>query len=110
MISKSLKESDTCSVCKNIPMRVDEKMGIEKYRSMLIKISGFGKYYRGEEYQLSEYKILKCPECEIYYEDAHHYYSDPESTMGLARDEDDWFILTRLDEKTAEKLLNDLNT
>ena len=67
-----------CSTCKEIPERVDGDEKIEKFRKILDKVEGKGKYYRGEEYQLSTFSLLKCPECGIYYEDGHHFYSDPD--------------------------------
>ena len=73
-----------------------------QFRCQLKQLEGSGHYYRGEEYQLSVFEILQCPECGTYYEDTHHYYSDPESIMGLARDEDDWYTLARLSTEKAE--------
>ncbi|MBK8395682.1 MAG: hypothetical protein IPL26_10640 [Leptospiraceae bacterium] len=55
--------------------------------------------------QLSKYRLLQCPQCKQYFEDGHHFYSDPESTMGLGRDEDEWFRLTRLSQTKVSKTL-----
>ncbi len=96
--------SNTCSICNKMPERVEGDKKIAKFRKKLEKL-GDGRYYRGEEMQLSTFNLLKCSECNTYYEDGHHYYSDPESTMGLGRDEDDWYTLIRLSETAAQKLL-----
>lgn len=44
----------------------------------------------------------------LYYEDTHHYYSDPESIMGMDRDEDDWYTLARLSEEMAATRLKQI--
>jgi len=98
----------TCEICKKIPERVDGANKINKFRNLLVKIEGSGRYYRGESLQLSTFSLLKCPECGTYYEDGHHYYSDPESTMGLGRDEDDWYCLERLNDEWKETLKSKL--
>jgi len=101
--------SNSCSKCKEIPESVDGIRKINKFKKLLTEVGGTGRYYRGEEMQLSMFDLLKCPECGTYYENGHHYYSDPESTMGLGRDEDEWFILRRLSVEAAQKLLKKLN-
>jgi len=97
-----------CRICKTIPDNVGQAADIDTHRQKLTKIAGQGHYYRGEEYQLSKFSLRQCPECDTYYEDAHHYYSDPQSTMGLARDEDDWVLLTRLRAEQASERLQQL--
>ena len=97
-----------CKICNKIPERVDGEKDINKFRKFLVKVEGSGRYYRGESMQLSTFCLLQCSECKIYYEDGHHYYSDPESTMGLGRDEEDWYMLRRIDKEEAEKLKSKL--
>ena len=103
---KNKLKSD-CSICKDISILVKDRKIILEFAKSLNKV-GTGRYYRGEEYQLSEFKLLQCTECQIYFGDAHHYYSDPQSTMGMARDEHDWFNLHRLSEDTAATGLSQL--
>jgi uncharacterized C2H2 Zn-finger protein len=91
---------------RKIPDRVDEDSKINKFRKLLVPEGKNGSYYRGESLQLTTFQLLKCPECETFYEDAHYYYSDPESTMGLGRDEDDWYVLKRLTKKEADVLIS----
>ena len=98
-----------CSICKDISERVSDEAEIANYRKKLKEIAGQGRYYRGETYQLSVFRLLQCPQCDTYYEDGHHFYSDPESTMGLGRDEDDWYLLIKLSESKANERLKQLD-
>lgn len=104
--SKRTMAKKDCSICNQIPERVEEDSKIIKFRKLLIHTRKEGSYYRGESLQLTTFQLLKCPECGTWYEDAHYYYSDPESTMGLGRDEDDWYVLKRLTNEEANELLN----
>lgn len=99
--------SKNCTKCGSIPDFVEKDF--RKYLLKLSKVKGSGRYYRGEEYQLTTFVLYKCSECNVFFEYAHHYYSDPESTMGLARDEDDWYVLRRINNKRKEELLEKLN-
>ena len=94
-----------CPNCNFIKATITEPRAIERCRSRLKPVPGQGRYYRGEEYQLSLFRLWQCPECSDHFEDAHHFYSDPQSTMGLARDEEEWFNFSRLTpEELAERL------
>jgi len=92
------------SLSSHLPNQAEQ---IERFKNKLTSLPGNSSYYRGSG-QLTEFKLLQCPICSTYFEDAHYYYSDPESTMGLGRDEDDWFVLDRLSEEVAQKRLRQL--
>jgi hypothetical protein len=102
--------NNNCSNCGEIPDTVEKTEDIAKYRKKLHSVKGAGHYYRGESLQLSNYKLLQCPSCSTYFEDGHHFYSDPESTMVLGRDEDEWFRLIRLSPDLEKKRLAELKS
>jgi ribosomal protein L37AE/L43A len=110
MGNKKKEEKHDCPHCGDIPeyKLEDDLKGLPKHLSLLKALKGNGRYYRGETLQLTTYQLYQCEKCEVYYEYGHHYYSDPESTMGLYREEDDWWVLKRLDEENAEKRLKGL--
>lgn len=96
-----------CPTCGDIPDSLsghlpDPAEQIEHFKKKLTPLPGKSSYYRGSG-QLTEFQLMQCPTCSTYFEDAHYYYSDPESTMGLCRDEDDWFVLERLGAELAQK-------
>ncbi len=95
-----------CKTCEMIPDRVEEDSKISKFRKLLVPEGKKGRYYRGESLQLTTFQLLKCTECGTFFEDAHYYYSDPKSTMGLDRDEDDWYVLKRLTKKETDDLVS----
>ncbi|HNT78530.1 MAG TPA: hypothetical protein PKH77_26260 [Anaerolineae bacterium] len=97
-----------CPQCQHTPRYMKNEREIARLKQRLTAIAGEGHYYRGEECQLSEFRLLQCPDCGVYYEDGHHYYSDPESTMGLARDEEDWYAMEKLDADAAAERLRQL--
>lgn len=98
MSSQSTLES--CRICQNIPDYSEDSKRLQ-FTPKLKRLKGRGEYYRGEEYQLSVFTLLQCPQCGTYYEETHHYYSDPQSIMGMVRDEDDWYALERLSDEMA---------
>ena len=97
--------SKKCPNCSSIPDHEEEPKSIDRHRNKLKRIGGGGRYYRGDSLQLSTFNLYICPECGDFFEDGHHFWSDPESTMGLYREEEDWFVLKRLDRETAIELL-----
>jgi hypothetical protein len=101
-------QAEICPICKNIPERVEISKEIAQFKAQLIALEGCGEYYRGS--QLSTFNLLQCPHCKSYYEDSHHFYSDPESIMGLAREEDDWYVLTRLSQEIAQKRIRQVSS
>ncbi|MEA5417993.1 hypothetical protein VB712_02080 [Spirulina sp. CCNP1310] len=102
-----------CPTCGEIPDSLSGHLPnsaeqLKICKTKLTLLPGDGHYYRGESGQLTEFKLMQCPTCSTYFEDAHHYYSDPQSTMGLRRDEDDWLALERLSEEMAQTRLRQL--
>ncbi|TVQ60085.1 MAG: hypothetical protein EA366_03930 [Spirulina sp. DLM2.Bin59] len=102
----------TCPTCGDIPNYLPgySSKGMQRikgFRKRLKAIPGANTYYRNSG-NLTRFKLRRCPTCGTYFEDAHHYYSDPQSTMGLGRDEDDWYALERLSAEVAEKRLRQL--
>ncbi len=104
-MKKNIPATSVCHKCKSTSRYVQNETEIARLKQRLNAIAGEGHYYRGEDCQLSEFRLFQCPDCGTYYEDGHYYYSDPESTMGLARDEEDWYAMYKLDaEEAAERL------
>lgn len=99
-----------CTVCGDIPemLTIRSESHLAQCLAPLTRLEGEGRYYRGSEMQLSTFRLVKCPACTTYFELTHSYYSDPESTMGLYRDEDDWYELHRLGPESALERLGDL--
>jgi len=80
-----------------------------KFLNKLEKLDGRGRYYRGAECQLTTFLLYSCPKCKKVYEYGHFYYSDPESTMGLGRDEDEWDSITKLNREKIKERKEQLN-
>ena len=97
-----------CNNCKDIPPLEEKLNKMKLYRKKLTQL-GSGRYYRGQDLQLSTFTLWQCADCKTYFEDSHHYYSDPESTMGLGRDESDWYNFRRLKADKAKILLEKIN-
>ncbi len=101
-----------CPTCGKIPDYLSghtakNEQQIQRFKKKLTPLPGASTYYR-ESGNLTRFKLMQCPTCGTYFEDAHHYYSDPQSTMGLGRDEDDWLALERLSEELAQTRLRQL--
>ena len=107
---KGKTSSHDCPCCDKLPEYLKEEKPKEMVELLngLIAVEGKGSYYRGESLQLTTFRLYQCPECQTYYEYGHHFWSDPQSTMGLYREEDDWWVFKRLEGKWIEKRLKDL--
>lgn len=102
-------DPDPCKICHKIPANISRNdKAIARAQKKLTPIPGGGVYYRGESCQLTRFQLFRCPSCDTHYEYVHYFYSDPESTMGLGRDEDDWYVLSRLDSETMATRLRQL--
>lgn len=103
-----MPEKITCENCASIADYERNEKLIPGHLKKLTKLKGRGNFYRGEEYQRSDYWLHQCPECKGYFQHVHDFYSDPKSTMGLGRDEDDWWYLGRMNENEAKERLEGL--
>jgi len=97
----------TCATCGSLPPSTLSQPEITRGKDRLRLLARNGRYYRRSG-DLTEFDLHQCPLCGAFFECAHHHYSDPESTMGMGRDESDWYELERLGRKQAIERLKDL--
>lgn len=86
-----MQNNKSCTICINRPSEKEHYDSLNYFTDKLTPISPKGRYYRGEDSQLTEFIISKCPECGAIYDIRTYYYSDPESSMGMGRDEKEWY-------------------